>query len=316
MRYRLRSTSYSSPSGVSNMRILVLGRAGQVGWELQRALAPLGELAACGRSTTDLSDPASLAQTIVEYDPDILVNAAAYTQVDRAEDDPDAAMRINATAVGEMAKAMAARNGWLIHYSTDYVFDGVKAAPYRETDQTAPLGVYGATKLAGEEAIRTAGGQHLIFRTSWVYAARGQNFVRTMLRLAGERKSLRVVADQTGSPTSAELIADVTALALKQLFDRGSEAASASGLYHLTAAGETTWHGLACRVIAQAEQAGSSLSCSSTDVEPIGTSDYPTPAKRPANSRLDTSKLRETFGINLPDWRHHVDRTVSELVER
>ena len=298
------------------MRILVLGRTGQVGWELQRALAPLGELVACGRTSVDLSDPASLAESIAEHDPDILVNAAAYTQVDRAEEEHDAAQRINAAAVGEMAEAMAARNGWFVHYSTDYVFDGVKTEPYEETDRTAPLGVYGATKLAGEEAVRAVAGRHLIFRTSWVYAARGQNFVRTMLRLAGERESLRVVADQTGSPTSAELIADVTALAVKQILDRGADADSASGLYHLTAAGETTWHRLACRVIAQAEQAGSPLSCGPADVEPIGTADYPTPAKRPANSRLDTSKLRETFGINLPDWRHHVDRTVSELVER
>ncbi|WP_119166853.1 dTDP-4-dehydrorhamnose reductase [Algihabitans albus] len=298
------------------MRILVLGRTGQVGWELQRALAPLGELVSCGRSSADLTEPASIARTIAEHEPDILVNAAAYTQVDRAEDDADAAMRINTAAVGEMAEAMAARGGWFVHYSTDYVFDGAKADAYKESDATAPLGVYGATKLAGEAAVMAAGGQHLIFRTSWVYAARGQNFVRTMLRLARERNSLRVVADQTGSPTSAELIADVTALALKRISDRGPDEGPIGGLYHLTAAGETTWHGLASRVVAQAEQAGATLSCRTADIEPIGTSDYPTPAKRPVNSRLDTTKLRETFRVNLPDWRHHVDRTVLELVER
>ncbi|MGP1255107.1 MAG: dTDP-4-dehydrorhamnose reductase [Kiloniellales bacterium] len=298
------------------MRILLFGPTGQVGWELRRALAPVGELVACGRDSVDLADGASLAAAITRHAPDVLVNAAAYTQVDRAESDATLAERINATAVGEMADAMAARGGWFLHYSTDYVFDGRKAELYGEDDPTAPLGIYGSSKRAGEVAVVAAGGRHLVFRTSWVYAARGQNFVRTMLRLAKERESLRIVADQSGSPTSAELIADVTAHALKRVFDEGTQADRLSGLYHLTAAGDTTWHGLACRVIAQAEEAGAQLSCTAANVEPIGTSDYPTPAQRPANSRLDTTRLRETFGVTLPDWGYHVDRTVSELMER
>ncbi|WP_375594475.1 dTDP-4-dehydrorhamnose reductase [Algihabitans albus] len=298
------------------MRILLFGPTGQVGWELQRALAPLGQLVACGRDSVDLADRTSLAAAIARHQPDVLVNAAAYTQVDRAESDPASAERINAAAVGEMADAMAARGGWFLHYSTDYVFDGTKAGVYREDDPAAPLGVYGASKRAGEVAAAAAGGRHLVLRTSWVYAARGQNFVRTMLRLAKERQSLRVVADQTGSPTSAELIADVTAHALKRVLDDGTESDRMSGLYHLTADGHTTWHGLASRVIGQADNAGAQLSCRAENVEPIGTSDYPTPAQRPANSRLDTTRLRETFGITLPDWRYHVDRTVAELTEQ
>ena len=298
------------------MRILLFGPTGQVGWELRRALAPLGELVACGRDSVDLADGASLAAAITRHGPDVLVNAAAYTQVDRAESDATLAERINATAVGEMADAMAARGGWFLHYSTDYVFDGRKVELYGEDDPTAPLGIYGSSKRAGEVAVAAAGGRHLVFRTSWVYAARGQNFVRTMLRLAKERESLRIVADQSGSPTSAELIADVTAHALKRVLDEGTQADRLSGLYHLTAAGDTTWHGLACRVIAQAEEAGAQFSCTAANVEPIGTSDYPTPARRPANSRLDTTRLRETFGVTLPHWGYHVDRTVSELMER
>ena len=290
------------------MRLLVLGKNGQVGWELQRALAPLGEVIALGRAEADLENPAQLRNAVIAAGPGVIVNAAAYTAVDKAESEPERADRINHRAVAELAAMAAERGALLVHYSTDYVFDGRKSGPYIETDATAPRSVYGRTKLAGEAAIAASGVRHLIFRTSWVHSGRGSNFIRTMLRLAAERDSLRVVADQTGAPTSAELIADVTAQAIA--------ANLASGTYHLAAAGEASWHGLARFVIAEALAAGVPLKTTPDAVAPVTTADYPTPAARPANSRLDTAKLRTALAITLPDWRDGARRSVTELIER
>ncbi len=286
------------------MKILLFGGNGQVGHELRRSLAPLGEVVAATRNGTldngthcevaDFDMPDTLPVLIERVAPDVVVNAAAYTAVDRAESDRDAAFRANAEAPQRIAEACAARDALLVHYSTDYVFDGSGARPYRENDATSPLGVYGESKLAGESAIRASGARHMIFRTAWVYASHGKNFMRTMLRLAAERDELRVVADQIGTPTPAALIADVTAVALVRPFDR-------SGVWHLTAAGQTTWHGFAEAIVGAAYARGQLGRL--PQVVPIATSDYPTPAKRPAYSRLDIARIEADFGIVLPDWR-------------
>lgn len=293
------------------MKILLLGKNGQVGWELQRALAPLGELLAFGHADADLENLDRLRETVRTARPDIIVNAASYTAVDKAESEPDRARRINAEAVGLLAEETAQSNAWLVHYSTDYVFDGEKKTPYVEDDTTNPISVYGRTKLQGEQAIRASGCRHLIFRTSWVYATRGGNFAKTMLRLAKERDKLRVVADQHGAPTSAELIADVTALALHRL--TAPQGTALSGTYHLVASGETTWHEYAQFVIGLARSKGIALKAAPENVEPIPTEAYPVPAKRPKNSRLDTTKLAAAFDLHLPDWRFHVQRMLDEL---
>ena len=295
------------------MKILLLGKNGQVGWELQRALAPLGGMVALDRTGADglrgdLEDLDGLARTLRQLAPDVIVNAAAYTAVDKAETDVARAHCINAEAPGVLAAAAAEMDALLVHYSTDYVFDGSGDRPWREASPTGPLSVYGRTKLAGEEAIRTSGCRHLIFRTSWVHAARGGNFARTMLRLAAERERLTVIADQFGAPTGAELIADVSAHAI-----RATVAAPArGGTYHLVADGETSWHGYARFVIEAARELGVTLKVA--EIAPIATSDYPTPASRPLNSRLDTSRLRTTFGLNLPDWRDGVARMLREIL--
>ena len=294
------------------MKILLLGKDGQVGWELQRSLAPLGELRACGRDEADLENIDAVCALINGFRPDAIVNAAAYTAVDKAESEPDKARAINALAVGRLARQAARHGAWLIHYSTDYVFDGGKPAPYREDDPANPLSVYGRTKREGEQLILDAAGRHLIFRTSWVYAARGGNFARTMLRLAKERETLSVVADQHGAPTSAELIADVTALALHRI-GGATEADRLAGIYHLAAAGTTTWHGYAQYVLELARANGAALKAGPERAVPIATEGYPVPAQRPKNSRLDTAKLEHAFGLRLPDWRHHVRRLVGEL---
>jgi dTDP-4-dehydrorhamnose reductase len=299
------------------MRILLLGKNGQVGWELQRALAPLGELTALDRSDTgsltgDLDRPEALASTVRAVAPDVIVNAAAYTAVDRAETEAEAARAVNAVAPGVLAREAESLGAWLVHYSTDYVFDGSGTDPWAEDSATGPLNVYGRTKLEGERLIRESGCRHLIFRTSWVYAARGGNFARTMLRLAKERDSLRVIDDQFGAPTGAELIADVTAHALRSA--RGDPALA--GTYHLAAAGETTWHGYARQVISRARQAGHTTRAGPESIQPITTGEFPTPARRPVNSRLNTSKLREAFDVVLPHWTTGVDRMLDELLER
>ena len=296
------------------MKILLLGKNGQVGWELQRALAPVGTVVALDRGGADglhgdLEDLDGIDRTVRSLAPDVIVNAAAYTAVDKAETDVERAQRINAEAPGVLARAAATVGALLVHYSTDYVFDGGGDTPWRENAPTAPLSVYGRSKLAGEEAIRAAGCRHLILRTSWVYAARGGNFARTMLRLAAERERLTVIADQHGAPTGAELIADVSAHALRaEHADR-----SRGGTYHLAAGGETSWHGYASFVIEQARKLGATLKAG--EIAPIGTRDYPTAAARPLNSRLDTSRLRERFGLALPDWRDGVARMLREILD-
>jgi dTDP-4-dehydrorhamnose reductase len=294
--------------------VLLFGGNGQLGQELQRALAPLGTLVATTRSgtlpdgsaceTADFNPPESLAALLDRVRPEVVVNAAAYTAVDRAEDDRDAAWRANAEAPGVIARWCAAAGVPLVHYSTDYVFDGQGTRPYREDDATAPLGVYGASKLAGEEAIRAAGGRHLIFRTAWVYASHSANFLRTMLRVGAERDVLRVVADQVGTPTPAALIADVTAQALQH-------ARGLSGTWHLTATGETSWHGFAEAIFAEAVSAGKLARA--PKVEAITTADYPTPARRPAYSHLDVRKLESDFGIALPSWQDGLRKVIAAL---
>lgn len=293
------------------MTLLLLGKNGQVGWELQRSLLPLGTVTARGRDA-DLLDLDGLRALIRDLKPSAIVNAAAYTAVDRAESEPDLARRINRDAPAVLAEEAARLDAWLVHYSTDYVFDGTGAGAYAETDATAPLNVYGRTKRDGEEAIAASGCRHLIFRTSWIHGAHGGNFIKTMLRLAAERPALRVVADQIGTPTGAELVADVTAHALRRAMDRND--GHLSGVYHLAAAGETSWRDFAVLVLAEAQKLGLPMKASPETVEAIGTSDYPTPAKRPANSRLDTKKLRKAFGIHLPPWQAPVQRVVAELV--
>lgn len=294
------------------MKILLFGKGGQVGWELQRSLLPLGELVAVDFDSTDLcgsfTDPEGVARTVRAVRPDVIVNAAAHTAVDRAESEPELARTINALTPAVIADEAKALGAWLVHYSTDYVFDGSGSAPRRETDATGPLSVYGSTKLEGEIAV-ARNPRHLVFRTSWVYAARGGNFARTMLRLARERDSLSVIDDQIGAPTSAELLADVTAHAIRSAQDRPALA----GLYHLVAAGETSWHGYARHVIARAIARGQDLKAGPEAVRPIPTSAYPTPARRPLNSRLDTEKLRDAFGLSLPHWASQVDRLIDEI---
>lgn len=296
-------------------KILLLGANGQVGWELQRALAPLGSLVVCDRQRADLNDLGSLTCLVEGERPDIIVNAGAYTAVDKAESDVANARRINAEAVDALARVAHAADAWLVHYSTDYVFNGDGDQPFKEDDSTGPLGLYGQTKLEGEQAIRASGCRHLIFRTSWVYATRGANFAKTMLRLAKDREELRVIADQIGAPTSAELIADVTALALSKLIDNPVMRERCSGTYHLVASGETSWHQYAQFVIGEAIHLGANLSATPERVVPIPTSEYPTPARRPANSRLANDKLQQTFELVLPPWQHHVQRMIRELVE-
>ena len=286
------------------MRILLLGGNGQVGTECRRSLAPLGELFVATRNgqlrdgtaceAAEFDRPDTLVDLIARISPDVVVNAAAYTAVDRAEGEPEAAFRANAEAPRRIADACAGRDALLLHYSTDYVFDGHGTRPYREDDPTAPLGVYGASKLAGEQAVRDSGARHMIFRTAWVYAAHGSNFLRTMLRLAAERDELRVVADQVGSPTPAAMIADVSAQVLRQRFVR-------SDTWHLTAAGETSWCGFAEAIIDGAHARG--LIGQRPRVLPIATTDYPTPAARPAYSVLDTTKLQHDFNLVPDAWQ-------------
>lgn len=292
--------------------ILLLGKDGQVGWELQRALAPLGRIIAPTFEQCDLSNAEQLRETVRLVRPALIVNAAAYTAVDKAESEPEIASAVNGVAPGILAEEAKQLGAWLVHYSTDYVFDGSKQQPYAEQDTPAPLNVYGDTKLEGEQAILASGCKHLILRTSWVFAARGGNFAKTILRLARERESLKIVGDQFGAPTSAELLADVTALCVHDLMRPGGE--TPQGLYHLVAGGRTSWHGYACFILDHAARLGYELKCNAGAVESIPTEGYPVPAKRPANSVLDTTKIRRTFNIELPDWTWHVQRMLEELL--
>lgn len=295
------------------MNILLLGKDGQIGRELRRSLSPIGKLTAWGRSDTDLSDLSKLSSALQGLQPDMLINAAAYTAVDRAESESESARVVNAESVGVLARYAKKINAMLVHYSTDYVFDGCGNGKFRETDATGPLNVYGRTKLEGEKEILASGCRHLIFRTSWVFSVHGANFPKTMLRLAAERDALEVVADQVGAPTSAELIADVTSLVLYRLKTNQKIADSVSGLYHLAAAGETSWHGFACMLLAEAMAQDMKLKAMPDAVRPILTKDYKTAALRPLNSRLDCSKLESAFELDLPDWRLHAKRLVWQL---
>ena len=295
------------------MKILLLGKNGQVGWELQRSLAVLGDLVALDRHSEpcgDLGQPQRLIEAVRALRPDVIVNAAAHTAVDRAEGEADLARALNATAPAALAQAALDLGAWLVHYSTDYVFDGSGSRPWREGDATGPLSVYGQTKLEGEQAIAASGCKHLMFRTSWVYAARGGNFARTMLRLAQERERLTVIDDQHGAPTGAELIADVTAHAIRCALQKPE----LCGLYHLVAGGETSWHGYASHVIARARELRPDLGWAVAEIAPVPTSAFPTPAKRPLNSRLDTHKLQQAFGLSLPFWQQGVDRLLTEIL--
>jgi dTDP-4-dehydrorhamnose reductase len=298
------------------LKILLFGKGGQVGWELQRSLAPLGELVAvdfdsrdyCG----DFSNLAGIAETVRQVAPDVIVNAAAHTAVDKAESEPELARVLNAGAPAVLAEAAMRSGAWLIHYSTDYVFDGSGVDPWREDSATQPLSIYGKTKREGELAIAQSGCRHLIFRTSWVYAARGNNFAKTMLRLARERDQLTVIDDQIGAPTGADLLADVTAHAIRATMQRPE----LSGLYHLVAGGEASWHGYARFVLDVARSAGQELKVGPDGVLPVPTSAFPTAAVRPHNSRLDTGKLQDTFGLTLPHWQDGVARMLAEFLQK
>lgn len=300
------------------MKLLLLGRNGQVGWELQRSLAPLGELIALDRQGDaggqglcgDLSRLDELARTVRALRPDVIVNAAAHTAVDKAESEPDQARLLNALAPQVLAREAAQTGALLVHYSTDYVFDGSGSAARTETEATAPLSVYGSSKLEGEQLIQASGCRHLIFRTSWVYAARGGNFAKTMLRLAQEREALSVIDDQWGAPTGADLIADVTAHAIRQLQRQPGD----QGLYHLVAGGETTWHAYASHVIAKARELAPERPWKVQRIAAVPTSAFPTPAQRPHNSRLNTDRLQQTFGLRLLHWQAGVDRMLQEII--
>ena len=302
------------------MKLLLLGANGQVGWELRRSLAPLGELIACDRKLADLSQLQALSALVDKHQPDVIVNAAAYTAVDQAEQEIEQAFLINAEAVGLLAEKARQHDSFLVHYSTDYVFDGEKSGAYLESDAVNPQSIYGKSKLKGEQLIAASACKHLIFRTSWVFATRGNNFAKTMLKLAAQRDTLQVVADQFGAPTSAELIADVTSLCLQRILTLSQQSMmpdelseTFSGIYHLVAAGEVSWHQYAQYVIEKAISLGFESRIQPQAVQAISTAEFPRPASRPANSVMNASKLSRTFDIHLPDWQCYVDRLLEEL---
>ena len=299
------------------MKILLLGKNGQVGWELQRSLAPLGEVLALDRNSSshcgDLSNLAGLADTVRVFRPDVVVNAAAYTAVDKAESDQSTANLINALAPEALARACAAIGAYLVHFSTDYVFDGAGQKPWFESDATGPLNVYGHSKLAGEKGIAKQGAKHVIFRTSWVYGTEGGNFAKTMLRLAQERDKMAVINDQFGAPTGAALLADITALCLQRVQPEQHEP-YLSGIYHLAAAGETTWHAYAQYVLQQAQSLKPSLKYTVKEVAAVATTEFPTPAARPLNSRLNCSQLENALQLKLPAWQTGVDAMLAKIL--
>ena len=294
------------------MKILLLGKDGQVGTELRRTLLPLGEVVSFGRDNLNLEDLSGLNYILTAHKPNIIVNAAAYTTVDKAESDKETAFLINSVVIKVLADYTEKNNSLLIHYSTDYVFDGEKSGAYFETDKTNPQSIYGASKRAGEEAILASGCNFLIFRTSWVFSASGKNFIKTILTLAKEKENLRVISDQNGTPTSAELIADITALAISSYNNNSI----CNGIYHLTATGVTSWYKLACYVVEKALEKGMSLKLNSRHIKPISTAEYPLPAKRPLNSTLDTTALSCALSLNIPHWSIYVDRTVEQLAQK
>jgi dTDP-4-dehydrorhamnose reductase len=290
--------------------ILLTGSHGQVGWELRRTLAPLGKVLALDAAELDLAQPSAIREAVRSIRPDIIVNPAAYTAVDKAEGEQALAQAVNGDAPGVFAEEARALGAWMVHYSTDYVFDGEKQDAYVETDAPNPQSVYGATKLAGEEAVRAAGGKHLIFRTSWVYGSRGHNFMLTMLRLSRERKELRVVNDQIGAPTWCRSLAEMTAQALAQLHRPGAEAGEVSGTYHMTSSGSVSWHGFAAEILARSHIVPLPA------LHAIPSSEYPTPARRPKNSVLSNEKLYRTFGLTAGDWRDNLALCMEDLPPR
>ena len=294
------------------MKILLFGKNGQVGWELNRSLQPLGEVIATGREDVDFSEPESLRQIVQDISPDVIVNAVAYTAVDKAEEEEGLAAKVNSITPGVLAEEALKLNALLVHYSTDYIFDGTKESPYSETDKPNPINAYGRTKLAGEQAIQLSGCDHLIFRTSWVYASRGHNFLLTMLKLAQEREKLSIVNDQIGSPTSARLIADTTVLCVQQAMKEKLVGIFSSDLYHLTTSGYTSWHGFTKEIV---KLASSSLGLQLTikELKAIPTSDYPAPAARPMNSRLALTKLESVFTVEMPDWKKSLSICLAEI---
>ena len=296
------------------MKILLFGKNGQIGWELQRSLTPLGKLIALDRHSMelcgDLGNLQGLAETVRQVRPDVIVNAAAHTAVDKAESEPELARTLNALAPGVLAQEASKLGALVVHFSTDYVFDGGGSRPWLETDIPSPLNVYGKTKLEGEQLIQAAGSRHLILRTSWVYSVRGGNFAKTMLRLLQERERLNVVDDQFGAPTGADLLADVTAHAVRQVVQRSADA----GLYHLVAAGETSWHGYADYLRNQAQRIQPAFQSKTTELLRVSSSAFPTPANRPLNSRLDTRKLQAAFDLTLPPWQQGVERLLNEVL--
>ena len=303
------------------MKILLFGKGGQVGWELQRSLSPLGDLIALDFDSVqyggDFTNLAALADTVRRVKPDVIVNASAHTAVDKAESEPELVRTLNALAPGVLAREAQSIGAWMVHYSTDYVFDGSGSTPWLESDAPAPLSVYGRTKLEGERLIQSSGCNHLIFRTSWVYGARGGNFAKTMLRLAQEREVLRVINDQIGAPTGAELLADVTAHAVRQATAASDlEAATLSGTYHVVAKGQTSWFEYANEVLALVNNTNLATKLVVKSVEPVPTTAFPTPAQRPLNSRLNTVKLETTFNLVLPHWQLGVARMLTEYIEK
>ncbi len=294
------------------MRILLTGSTGQVGWELARTLLPIGEVVIVNRTQTDLADLNGLRVLIQQVKPDIIVNPAAYTAVDKAETEQNQAFLINAEAPGVLAEEAKKINALLIHYSTDYVFDGTQSEPYTEDNVTNPLNIYGQSKLAGEQAIQSVAGDYLILRTSWVYASRGSNFLKTILRLAAEREELKIVADQIGTPTWARLIAEVTAHIIRQSLSERRDSNFKSNIYHLTSSGETSWRGFAEKIVAIAREHNKATLINKT-IHPIPATDYPMPAIRPANSRLSTHRLEQQFGLTMPSWDNALSLCMQEL---
>ncbi len=299
------------------MRILLFGKDGQVGWELRRSLSWLGDLICFGRREADLENLLGLRRLIERHRPDVVVNAAAYTAVDNAESDETTAKAINAIAVGVLAEEAAKHNAWLVHYSTDYVYDGTKTSPYLESDVTCPLSVYGNTKQQGDDLIRKHNPKHLIFRTSWVYATRGRNFIKTVLGLAQKRDDLKVIDDQFGAPTSAGLIADVTALGIYLVSQQpGEERGDLAGTYHLVAAGETSWFGVAQFVLEQARARGLAIRVNPSQVQAVSSDAYSQFAQRPNNSRMATDKIKQAFRIHLPHWHYHVELMLNDILAK
>ena len=298
------------------MKLLLLGSDGQLGWELQRSLSPLSEIFVCDRNVVDFRNLDKLKSVVRQYRPDVIVNAAAYTNVDKSESDAEKAFRVNFEAVDLLAKEAAVLNSWLIHYSTDYIFDGTKNSSYKEEDKTNPKSVYGKSKLQGELAIIDSKCKYLIFRTSWLYSTYGHNFVNTVLRIAKERRELRVVCDQIGAPTSAELVADVSSLCLSRIVQDGLSSKDISGVYHLTPTGKTSWYNFAKYVIIETKKLGGVFLTDPENIIAINTFEYPLPAERPANSILNSQKLCKTFNLYLPSWKIHADRAIKELYVR